>query len=132
MKKKAEIKALKARVEVLEFKEAAKGERFILGRRCEVYQEIKWISEDGKRVVTGQIAGSLRNVIKFNGNYVEVYNHVVGLIGSYRVKNDVLVDMDIEVYRKAFYPEQKANDDENLLYKMSHAMAGQIRPIRNN
>lgn len=115
MKKKAEIKALKARVEVLEFKEAAKGKRFIFGRcYCNAFrefvQEIKWLSEDGKRVVTRQFSLRSSYEIKFNGNYVEVYHPFLGLVDAYRVKNDVLVGMDIEVYCEAFYPEQKSND----------------------
>lgn len=119
MKKKAEIKALKNRVEVLEFKEAAKGERFILGDLYRGFpcgkQEIKWLSKDGRCVVTDGITLLPSEAVAFNGNYVEVRG-VGGIDGvvseAYRVKNDVLVDMDVEVYRKAFYPEKKTEEEK--------------------
>lgn len=114
MKKKAEIKSLKNRVEVLEFKEAAKGERFVLGAKkvdfIRAWQEVKWISEDGKSVVAAEVTLTCWDGVKVNGNYVEVLDAHGGVSEAYRVKDDCLVDMDVEVYRKAFYPEGKTEE----------------------
>lgn len=132
MKKKAEIKALKNRVGVLEFKEAANGERFILGEciRCVPFrkQEVRWLSKDGKCVVSDYIIHSYDTVV-INGNYIEVRDFRGVVAEAYRVKSDVLVDMDVEVYRKAFYPETERKTDDTL--KVTHWREGdRVRCIK--
>lgn len=116
--KNKRIEELESRVAVLEFKEAAKGERFVLGCTCGGFprfvQEVKWLSDDGKRVITDKIRYTPNEKIKLNGKYIEVcdkssYGKVYR---AYRVKEDTLVDMDVDVYIKAFYPETPATEEE--------------------
>lgn len=124
MKKKAEIKSLKNRVEVLEFKEAANGERFILGEKV-VHslfpierRIVKWLSDDGERVVTDMITEPFGSSVSLNGDYVEVRNFGDRVLHAYRVKGDALVDMDVNVYNKAFYPDDEKNKKNKNKFTM--------------
>lgn len=139
MKKKAEIESLKNRVEVLEFKEAAKGERFILGRCLDGLmmfplekQVVKWLSEDGESVVTDIITLTPFSKVSFNGDYVEVRSIGTGRVtDAYRVKDDALVDMDVKVYNKAFYPDDKKNEKKVTMWKVGDRVRC-IKAYENN
>lgn len=105
-KKLKEIVAeLQDRVDVLEFKEKAKGERIL--QSC---ADFKFLSSDGKKVICVP-EFNLRDFLYINsyfkvkGNYIEELRYgYLGwdkIIKVYTIKNDELVSVDKDTYLKA-------------------------------
>jgi hypothetical protein len=113
-----ENKKLETRVEVVDFKERAKDAKYVIEKIREnsrIYPSfvvpptkilIKYLSEIGDKVITA-IFPDCREIIVQNGKYLEFWRN--GKITSaMRVFHDKLVEMDVDVYKKAF-PE-RANE----------------------
>ena len=110
-------KELETRVEVVEFKERAKDAKFIVEAISRsyptlfkpfyepAYTRISYLSEKGDKVIRENIP--TEDTVKQNGKYLEFWNKGV-LTSAMRVLHDKLVEMDVDVYKKAF-PE-RANE----------------------
>lgn len=115
---KAKIEDLENRLEVLEFKREANGRTFIVTESPNYMfpfprksYTIKFLSEDGTKVITVLNTFPVPWVITQNGKYLEFWSDNTTVkrrvIKAMRVVDDKLVDMDADVYNKAFYPEKK-------------------------
>ena len=116
MRKK--IRDLENRLAVLEFEKEANGCTFIVEDSSlyifpfpEKSRTIKFLSEDKSKVITIYQTFPSCAIITQNGKYLEIWSNKSTLkksvVKAMRVSGDTLVDMDVDVYNKAFYPEKR-------------------------
>ena len=103
--------SLETRVEVLDFKEEAKGAKFVIKQKhisggCFPFTlshdetRISYLSESGNKVITETFTDCKETVTQHD-KYLEFWRD--GKITSaMRVYHDKLVEMDVDVYTKAF------------------------------
>lgn len=112
------IKELENRLEVLEFEKEANGCTFIVVDSPsyifpfpEKFRMIKFLSEDKSKVITIGKTLPVSSIITQNGKYLEIWSdqstYKRAVVKAMRVVGDKLVDMDVDVYNKAFYPPKK-------------------------
>ena len=103
--------SLETRVAVLDFKEEAKGAKFVIKQKhvpptfspfalshddtC-----ISYLSESGNKVIT-EIFRDLKETVTQHDKYLEFWRDGK-IISAMRVLRDKLVEMDVDVYKKAF------------------------------
>ena len=102
-------KELTARAEVLEFKEKAKGEKFIVAKSEKPFRWLAWdntykisyLSENGDKVITAEFCFDAAVTVHVNDKYVELWRD--GKIScALFVHGEKLVEIDIDVYTRAF------------------------------
>lgn len=119
------IEDLTRRIEVLEFKEKAKGEKYIaelvdmedrIWNRHAV--KISFIHDDGvKTEIISYYSTSIKEP-KVVGNFVEIYEYAFGSVDTdlyavYTQLDDKIVSVNVDVYKKAVaYDELTKNDDK--------------------
>lgn len=103
--------SLETRVEVLDFKEEAKGAKFVIKRvprRDPRYgwlindndYKISYLSEIGNKVITETFINCKETVTQHD-KYLEFWRDGK-ITAAMRVLRDKLVEMDVDVYKKAF------------------------------
>lgn len=102
-------KNLETHIEVLDFKEKAKGEKFVIkqvnvGGLFSPFQRsctrVSYLSESGNSVKTEDFE-NCHDTVTQNEKYLEFW-HDKKIVRAMRVYNDRLVEMDVDVYSKAY------------------------------
>lgn len=103
--------SLETRVEVLDFKEEAKGAKFVIKKKhvpsthspfalSHEETRISWLSERGDKVITKTFR-NLAETVTQHDKYLEFWQGGE-ITSALRVLRDELVEMDLDVYKKAF------------------------------
>ena len=112
------IEDLENRLAVLEFRQEANGRKFIITESPSYIfpfpqksYTIKFLSENGAKVITIQESFPVYWIITQNDKYLEFWSdkstYKRCVIRAMRVFEDKLVNMDVDVYNKAFYPKKE-------------------------
>ena len=102
------------KIEILEFKLNAENKKYIVEPFIPGYIRIKFLAKNETKVIAETFKNDYIKV-KQNDKYLEFWRS--GWAGHYLdkvmyVSDDKLVNMDVGVYTKAFYPEKKNCETE--------------------
>lgn len=114
---KTKIQDLENRLAVIEFEKEAKGCTFIV-TESPYYRfpfpkksyNIYFLSKGKTREIMVQMTIPVEWSITQNGKYLEFWSSntaIKRIVKAMRVVGDQLVDMDVDVYNKAFYPKKE-------------------------
>lgn len=118
MRLRKRIKLLEQRIEVMEFKDKCKDKNFLIQFAMFPYSSyvVSFLNKSATKVIQKIVGGNnyLNYRLKENGKYLEVYSKCFDedvfedvLQKVYKIKNDDLVEVDLELYKKAMESEIK-------------------------